>query len=71
MYAVDGVAHSLPLGDIVRDFPFTENETRRHFSYLSGTFREHFGFKKLYTLNGLRDPPCNCLRGDQTMENLT
>ena len=35
------VAHSLPLGGVDWDFPFTENETRRHFSELSGTFREH------------------------------
>ena len=33
--------HSLPLGGAGRGFPFTEDETRRHFSYLSGTFREH------------------------------
>ena len=34
------IAHSLPLGNIGRDFPFTEDGTRRHISYLSGTFRE-------------------------------
>ena len=38
--AVYDVAHSLPLGDTGRDFPFTEDETWRHFSYLSGTSRE-------------------------------
>ena len=31
--------NSLPLG-VGRDFRLTEDETRRHFSYLSGTFRE-------------------------------
>ena len=38
--AVCEVAHSLPLGGADRVFAFTEDETRRHFSYLSGTFRE-------------------------------
>ena len=38
--AVYGVAHSLPRGGVGRSFPFTEGETRRHFSYLSGTSRE-------------------------------
>ena len=38
--AVYDVSQSLPLGGAVRDFPFTEDETQRHFSYLSGTFRE-------------------------------
>jgi hypothetical protein len=42
------VAHSLPLGGVDWDFPFTENETRRHFSYLSGTFREP---RALYNIN--------------------
>ena len=41
MHYVYDVAHSLPLGGAGRDFPFTEDETRRHFSYFSGTFREH------------------------------
>jgi hypothetical protein len=36
--AVCDVAHSLPLGMVDRDFPFAEDETRRHFSYLSGTY---------------------------------
>ena len=39
--AVYDVAYSPLLGGIGRDFPFTEKETRRHFSYLSGTFREY------------------------------
>ena len=34
------IAHFLPLGGVDRDFPFTEDETWRHFSYFSGTFRE-------------------------------
>ena len=38
--AVYDVAHSLLLGGVGRGFPFTEDETRRHFSYLSGTFRD-------------------------------
>jgi hypothetical protein len=33
-------AHTLPLGDAGRGFPFTEDETRRHYSYLSGTSME-------------------------------
>ena len=33
--------YDLPQGGVGRGFPFTEDETRRHFSYLSGTFREH------------------------------
>jgi hypothetical protein len=32
--AVYDVAHSLPLGDVGRGFSFTEDETRRNFSYL-------------------------------------
>jgi hypothetical protein len=36
-------AHSLPLGGAGREFPFTEDETRKNFSYLSGTFREWLG----------------------------
>ena len=35
-----GVTHSLPLGGVDRDLFLTEEETRRHFSYLSGSFRE-------------------------------
>ena len=38
--SVYGVAHSLLLVGAVRGFSFTEDETRKHFSYLSGTFRE-------------------------------
>ena len=38
--AVYDVAHSHTLGDIGRVFSSTEDETRRHFSYLSGAFRE-------------------------------
>ena len=34
------VVHSLPRGRVGRVFPFTEDETRRHFSYHSGTFIE-------------------------------
>ena len=40
MLAVYDVAHSLPLGAAVWDFPFAEDETRRQFLYFSGTFRE-------------------------------
>ena len=36
--AVYDVSHSFPLGGLGKDFAFTEDETRRHFSYLSGTF---------------------------------
>jgi hypothetical protein len=38
--AVYDVARSLPRGGVGRGFPFTEDEAGRHFSYLSGTFRE-------------------------------
>ena len=31
---------SHPLGGVDRDFPFNEDETRKHFSYLSGTSRK-------------------------------
>ena len=31
---------SLPLGGVGKGFPFTEDETQRHFSYLSGTLKE-------------------------------
>ena len=41
------VAHSFSLGDVGRDFPFTEDETRRHFSYLSGAFREPIGITEI------------------------
>ena len=40
--AICNVAKSLLLGVVDRDFPFTEDETRGHFSYLSGNFRERF-----------------------------
>ena len=39
--AVCDIAHLLPLGDVDRNFPFTEDETGRYFSHLSGTFGEH------------------------------
>ena len=42
MLAICEVAHSLQLLCEDWDFSFTEDETRRHFSYLSGTFRENF-----------------------------
>ena len=38
--AIYVIVHSIPLEDADRDFPFNEDETRRHFSYLSGTFTE-------------------------------
>ena len=41
------VAHSLPLGGADRGFLFTEDETQRRFSYLSGAFRERFKGKDL------------------------
>jgi hypothetical protein len=41
MLAVYEVAHSLLLGGVGKGFPFTEDETWKHFSYLSGTFREY------------------------------
>ena len=41
MLTVYDIAHSLPLGGAGRDFPFTEDEIRRYFSYLSCTFREY------------------------------
>ena len=34
------VVQSIRLGGVDRDFPFIDDETRRHFSYLSGVFRE-------------------------------
>ena len=41
MLAFCDVAHFLPLGGEDGDFPFTEVETRRHFSWhLTGTFRK-------------------------------
>ena len=39
--AVYDVAHCLPLGGVGRDFPFPEDETRRHFLYLSASFKEY------------------------------
>jgi hypothetical protein len=45
MLAIYDIAHSLPLGGVGRFFPFTEDETQRHFSYLSGTFRGYTGIK--------------------------
>ena len=39
--SVYDVAPSLPLGGVFRDFPFTEDETQRYFSYLRGSFREY------------------------------
>ena len=33
-------AYSLPRGGVCRGFLFTEDEIRRNFSYISGTFRE-------------------------------
>ena len=38
MLAIYDVAHSLPLRGVYRDFPITEDETKRHVSHLSGTF---------------------------------
>jgi hypothetical protein len=40
MLAVYDVAHSLPLGGKCKDFLFTDDETRRHLSFISDTFRE-------------------------------
>jgi hypothetical protein len=31
-----------PLGGLYKDFPFTEDDTRRHFPYLSRTFIEKY-----------------------------
>ena len=51
--AVYDVVHSLPLGGVDRDFPFSEDETRRRFSYFSGTSREKDGWlKKTYFAKG-------------------
>jgi hypothetical protein len=36
--AVFNFSHFIPLGDVHEIFPFIENETRRHFWHLSGTF---------------------------------
>ena len=41
MLAIYDIAHSLPLGDVDKYFAFTDDETQRHFSYFSGTFREY------------------------------
>ena len=38
--AVYDVARSPPLWGIDRDFPFTEDKTKKYYLYLSGTFRE-------------------------------
>ena len=46
--AVYDVAHSLPLRGIDRDLSFSEDETRRNFSYLSGTFK-----RAVCTKNGI------------------
>ena len=40
MLVVYDVAHSLPIEGVGGGLPFTEDVTRRHFSYLSGTFRQ-------------------------------
>ena len=57
MLDVYGVDHALPLGGVVSDFPFTEVESRRHFSYLFGTFRDSFSYKiKICSLKLPRDP---------------
>ena len=34
------VTHSLPIRSIERDFPFIEDETRRRFCHLYGTYRK-------------------------------
>ena len=44
--AVYDVAHSLPLGGVGRDFPFIEDETQGHFSYLSDIL-ESFSMNEL------------------------
>ena len=41
------LVHSLPLGRVGRGFPFSEAETQRHFSYLSGTIREPIEYDAL------------------------
>ena len=48
-FAVYGIAHSFPLGNVDRDFSFTEDYTRRYFSYLSSTFREHLLMPVFYS----------------------
>ena len=48
MLAVYDIAHSLPLGDVGRDFPFTKDETRSHFSYLAGNFQFNYEVKASY-----------------------
>ena len=40
MLTVYGIDHSFPLGGVDRYFPFTEDETQGHVSYLFGTFRK-------------------------------
>ena len=45
--AIYGIAHSIPLGGVDRDFPFTEDETQRNFLYLSCTFRELIFYRPL------------------------
>ena len=39
--AVYDVAHSLPLGGVGRDFPFTEDESQSYFSNVSDTSGEN------------------------------
>ena len=50
--AVYDFAYSLPLWRASRNFPFTEEETRRHFSYFSGTFIE-FSLTRSFYIRGL------------------
>ena len=46
--AVCDVVHYLPIGDVDKDILFTEDQTWRNFSYLSGTLREC-----IYSMHGV------------------
>ena len=59
MLAIYNNAHSLPLGRVERDFPFNEDETRRHFPCLSGTLRHPV--KKNYINYLLLDTICRLI----------
>ena len=55
-------AHSIPLGDVDRDFPLFEEETRRRFSLLPAAFRnKYILFKSSIQRRG------NCYRDDEIL----
>ena len=48
--AVYDVAHSLPLGGAGGGFPFIDDETRRHFSYVSGIRSDKSYGRKIFEI---------------------